>query len=130
MSARIIDGIAIGREIRAGEHGDDAGRGQGGRRIDRTDSGMRMRRTQNGRVSLAGQVDIIEVAAAAGEQPQIFLADNRLTHPELHGTLSVLRESPPYCGWRGVAQGWSGAWSSGGRAKRPHVAGMSPTAPT
>jgi hypothetical protein len=83
-------GDAVGLEIGAGEDGEDAGPGQGGGRVDRLDAGMRVGRAQDGRVGLPGKIDVIEIATAAGEQSQILLADNRLTHPELHGNLSVL----------------------------------------
>src|SRR5262249_10299988 len=64
------------------------------RRVDGADAGMGMGRTQDGRMGLLRQVDVIEIAAATGEQPQIFLADNRLTHSELHGVpLGTVRNS-------------------------------------
>src|SRR5262249_35468076 len=65
--------------------------------------------------------------AAAGEQPQILLADNRLTHTEFHGTFPVLWGRIPYCRQGTAAQDIRGIESSARRAEQPRVAPLSQT---
>ena len=57
-----------------------------GRRVDAADIGMRMRRPQEPGMRLARTVDVIDIAALAGDEPEIFLAAHRRADPrDTHG---------------------------------------------
>src|SRR5947207_1235116 len=62
----------------AGEDGDHAGRGERRGDLDTSDARVRVRRTYEGGIHLAGQVDVVAVAARAGEQARVILAQDRL----------------------------------------------------
>ena len=67
----------VGREIRAGEHGDHA-RHRGGRLgVDALDLGVRMRRAQEHRARFARPADVVGVLALAGDEAEVFLATHR-----------------------------------------------------
>ncbi len=69
----------VGRHIRARQHGDDAGQGQCGRGIDRTDARMGVRTAHERGVALAGFGEVVGVVAAPGDEAEIFLAADRLS---------------------------------------------------
>ena len=52
---------------------------------------MRVRRAQHGRMGLARPHDVVEIAAAAGQEPPVFDASDRLSDAELphRGTLAL-----------------------------------------
>ena len=68
----------------AGEHREHARHGARLRRIDRADARVRVRRAHHGRVGLAGKIEIVAVAAASSDEPQIFLAANRVSDTCVH----------------------------------------------
>ena len=75
--------LHIGR----GEHREHAGRGLGGGGIDRFDLGVRMLRAQHHAIGHAGQLDVVDVAPAAADQPRILEARHALTDCEFtHGS--------------------------------------------
>ena len=51
------------------------------RRIDAAHPGMRVRRAHHDRIGLARQIDIVAIAAAPGQQAQIFAPPDRLPDP-------------------------------------------------
>ena len=66
----------------AGEHGKYAVRRQRRRAIDRLDFGVRMRRAQNGGFERAGaHAQIVDIAAAAGEQRRVLDPRDRAADP-------------------------------------------------
>jgi hypothetical protein len=85
---------AVGLEVATGQHGEHARHAGGAGDVDRPDPGMGVRRAQHGGMRLAGQVDVLEIAAATGEQPQILGAGNRLTNAELHRGCSFWASLP------------------------------------
>ena len=61
------------------------------RGVDRLDLGVRMRRAQHHAVGHAGQLDVVDIAAAALDQPRILEARHALTDCEFtHATTSYL----------------------------------------
>ena len=64
----------VGRDVMAGKDGDHAGRGGGFGEIDGVDRGVRVRRTQEIGVRLARTIDVIDVAALAGDETNVFRA--------------------------------------------------------
>lgn len=69
-----------------GQHGQHARRG--GRRlcVEAGDAGMGVWRAQDMAIGLAGQVDIVGIAPAAGQEAAVFLAADGLAEAELfHG---------------------------------------------
>jgi hypothetical protein len=64
----------VGGEIVAGQHGQHAGLGQRRRRVDSLDRGVRVRRTHEIGVGLSRDIDVVGVAALAGDIANIFLA--------------------------------------------------------
>ena len=68
---------AIRQQIGMGVHRHHARQSARGTRVDAHDAGMGVRRAQNIAAGLARQVEIVAVAAASGDQPQIFLAPRR-----------------------------------------------------
>src|SRR5438132_895911 len=72
-------------DVGAREHREDPGRAQRRRRLDRADPSVRVHRAHDDRVRLAGHVDVVEVAPAAAQEPDIFdpldtLSDTVLAH--------------------------------------------------
>jgi hypothetical protein len=67
----------VAGEVGAGEHGQDAGHLCGGRRVDRVDLGVRVRRAQKMDVRLPGPADVVGILALAGDEAEIFLAAHR-----------------------------------------------------
>ena len=70
-------GHAVGGEIVPGEHAEHTGHRFGGRLVDAGDPGMRERRPGDVGIGLAGTVEIVDVAALAGQKPLVFLAAQR-----------------------------------------------------
>ena len=69
-------------DVGAIEHRDHAGRAPGRRGVDRDDVRMRMRRAQHGSVQRAGSnPEIVDEAAASGQQGRVFDARNRTPDP-------------------------------------------------
>jgi hypothetical protein len=64
----------VGGEIVAGQHGQHAGLGQRRRRVDSLDRGVRVRRAHEIGVGLSRDIDVVGVAALAGDIANIFLA--------------------------------------------------------
>ena len=71
----------IGRQVAPGQHGEHTGRPCCRCRVDRTNERVRMRRSHHHRISLAGEAEIVAVAAFAGQQPEILPAPHRLPDP-------------------------------------------------
>ena len=86
----------VGRDIGAGEHGEHAGRGLGLGGIDALDAGMGVRRHDHDAVALLRQVDVVDIAAAAGDETRVLdpghgLTDAELVHAHLLEIFSLLR---------------------------------------
>jgi hypothetical protein len=75
----------VGRHVGAGQHGEHARHGARRRRVNAGDARMRVRGAHEHRIGLSGQVDVVAVAAAAGEQAPVFLAVQRLADDLRHG---------------------------------------------
>ena len=63
--------VALGHHL-AGEHQPDAGDLPGLRRVDGLDAGVRQRAAQDLHVQHAGQVDVVDVVAAAAHEPGVL----------------------------------------------------------
>src|SRR5215813_7231916 len=61
-------------DVRAGEDGKTAGRGQSGRGIDRLQGRVRVRRAHEYRIGLARAIDVVGILALAGDEALILLA--------------------------------------------------------
>ncbi len=73
----------VGDDIGAGEHREHAlGRPSLGG-VDAFDARMRMRRHDNGRVALVRQLDVVDIAAAAGDEARVLDPGHGLTDAEL-----------------------------------------------
>src|ERR1051325_2958789 len=66
-------------QIGAGQDRENAGRDLGLFGVDRDDAGMRMRRAENVTTQAADRRDIVDIAPASGQQPQILLAPDPLS---------------------------------------------------
>jgi hypothetical protein len=76
----------LGGRIGAGEHAQDTGSRFCRRDIDPADAGMGMRRVHHRRVALMRQVDVVDVAGAAGDEALVLDAAHRLPDSEFeHG---------------------------------------------
>ena len=64
----------VGGIILAGQHREHARRRLGRLGVDRLDRGMGVRRIDEHRIGLARQIDIGDIASAAGEEARILLA--------------------------------------------------------
>ena len=73
----------VGRDIRSGENGEHAGRGLGLGGIDALDAGMGVRRHDHDAMALLRQVDVVDKAAAAGNEAWVLEPGYRLTDAEL-----------------------------------------------
>ena len=74
---------AIARQILAGENANDTRSRYGRRGLDRSDPGMRMRRAQHRQMGLTRPDNVVEIAAASGQEPPVFGASDRLSNAEL-----------------------------------------------
>ena len=72
----------LGRGIGAGQHAEHAGRGLRLRGIDAPDARMRVRRMTSDAVALVRQVDVVDIATAAGEEALVLDPAHRLTDSE------------------------------------------------
>ena len=72
----------LGRGIGPGQHGEDAGRGLRLRGIDAADACVGVRRIDERPVALVRQVDVVDIATAAGEEPLVLHSTHRLTDSE------------------------------------------------
>ena len=68
-----------------GEDGVDAGQGAGRRRVDRDDAGVGVRAAQEGDLEQARQADVVDVAALAGQQARVLLAQDGRPEARLSG---------------------------------------------
>jgi hypothetical protein len=75
----------VGQKIVGGIDRRDAGRGEGGRRVDAGQSRMGVRRAHEQHGQRTGRRGVVGIAAAAGQQPAIFTASERLA--ELYGSI-------------------------------------------
>ena len=75
---------SVGQRILPGEHRKHARHGARLRCIDRADACVGVRRAHHGRVGLAGKIEIVAVSAAPSDEPQIFLAADRVSDTCLH----------------------------------------------
>ena len=73
----------VGCDIGACEHGQHAGCGFGLRGVDLFDPRVSMRRHQHDAVALPRQVDVVDVAAAAGDEAGVLDPGHGLTNAEL-----------------------------------------------
>ena len=79
----------VGDDVGAGEHGEHAVRGLGLRGVDALDAGVGVRRHDEHAVALARQVDVVDIAAAAGDEARVLdprdgLPDAELVQPDVH----------------------------------------------
>ncbi len=65
---------AVGLELLAGQHADDAGHGLRLLDVDLLDLRMRVRAAHEGRMLHAGNHHVVDIAAGAGDEPLVFLA--------------------------------------------------------
>ena len=72
----------VRREVATREHGEDAARATGRRRVDRADGRVRVGGTNHDRVGLMGQVHVVRVAPEPLEQPRILDTAHRLPDAE------------------------------------------------
>src|SRR5579859_5882647 len=78
------------------QHREHAGRRLGRRRLKPADQRMSMRRADENRMGLAGQIEIVAVAAASGDEPQILPPPYRLTDAGLADAWAIrLLVHPP-----------------------------------
>ena len=77
---------SVGQHVATGQHGEHARRAHRRGNVDRPDQRMRVRRADHHRIGLAGHIDVVAVAAASGQQAQIFPAPHRLSDPGAGGT--------------------------------------------
>ena len=97
---------SIGEHVAAGQHCKNARCSHRRSNIDRSNVRVRVQRTEHHRVGLAGHVDVVAVAAASGQQAQIFPAAYRLADPCADGNSET--SYPPR-----LARAWRmGAWRS------------------
>jgi hypothetical protein len=75
----------VGQQILARQHGKHPGRNRGRGGIYGTNERMRVRRADHHRIGLAGEAEIIAVAAFPGQQPEILPAPDRLSDPGVVG---------------------------------------------
>ncbi len=71
-------GVAVGEIVGAGQHRDHAGRRGGGRDVYRLEVGVGLVRAHEGGVGRAGDGDVVGVAPAPGDEPQILEPRDRL----------------------------------------------------
>jgi hypothetical protein len=69
---------AVGGEVGAGQHRHDPRDGERRRRVDAADARVRVRRADEADVKLPVGVDIVAVAAGAGDEARVFLAQDVL----------------------------------------------------
>ena len=70
-------------DVGRGQHAQHAGRGFGRAHVERFDPGVRVLRAHDDAVRHAGQLDVVDVAAAAAQQPRILEPRHALTDCEL-----------------------------------------------
>ena len=87
----------LGVEVGAGEHRDDAGRGLGGRGVERGDPRVREGAAQDGQVQHARQRRCCRSTGAAGDQVLVLLAPARLAdlEPRRRSSTAVTGRPPP-----------------------------------
>ena len=74
------DGLdAVGLKVAAGQDREHARNGQRPRAFDVADARMRVLGTQDRRVGLAGQIDVVDVATLTTQQARVLEAQDRLT---------------------------------------------------
>src|SRR6202050_5022475 len=66
-----------------------AGHGARRRGVDRADQRVGMRRAHRGAIGLARQIEVVAVAAAAGDEARVFLAAYRLSDACVHDVEST-----------------------------------------
>ncbi len=74
----------VGGAILPSQHGMDVRSALGGSGVDAADAGMRVRRVEEDRVGLAGQIDVRNIAGPTGQKPRILLAGDGLSDAEPH----------------------------------------------
>jgi hypothetical protein len=83
----------VGDDVGMGQHREDSGQGAGGGGVDRADQRVRVRRAHHHGTGLARQVDVVAVAAVAGQQAQILPPPYRPPDPCARSRRSVHRAS-------------------------------------
>ncbi len=73
----------VGDDIGAGEHGECARGGLGLRSVHALDAGVGVRRHNDDAVALARQLDVVNIAAAAGDEAGVLDPGHGLTDAEL-----------------------------------------------
>ena len=71
----------VGGEVGGGQHVDRAGRRARRARVDADDAGMGVRRAQHDGIGLPVEDDVVGIAPAPAQEPQVFLPENRLSDP-------------------------------------------------
>src|SRR5262249_35820315 len=78
---------ARGRPLGTGQHQQHAGSRLCRAGIDRADARMRVRRAQDAAVGHIGEVEIVDIAATAADEPRVLETRHRLTQRELAHSL-------------------------------------------
>jgi hypothetical protein len=78
----------VGLDIGSRQHDENAGRRLGRRRVDALDARMSVRRHDQNAVALERHVDVVDIAAAAGDEAGILEPGNRLADTEFSQALS------------------------------------------
>ena len=88
VQPQIMRADLVGDRIRAGEHRDDAGRRERGGGVNLVDCGVRVGRAHEIGVGLARTIDVVDVAAPAGDKTKILFAlDGCADAGRVHATL-------------------------------------------
>ena len=82
----------IGLDIGSGEHGENTGGRLGFRRVDTLDARVSVRRHDQNAVALERHVDVVDKAAAAGDEAGILEPRNRLADTKFGQALSPQNE--------------------------------------
>ena len=83
----------VGGDVGAGQHGEHARRRLRLGGVGARDPGMRVRRHHHNAVGLEGQVDIVDIAAAPGDEARILQPAYRLTNAKFLHHLGLLEMS-------------------------------------
>jgi hypothetical protein len=71
------------QQVLPGEYRDHARHRLSFRRVHATQLGMRIVRTRESGMKLAGQIDVIGIPARAGDEPPVLAPENRLRDTKL-----------------------------------------------
>ena len=98
---RMRNGVqAVRQHVRPGQHREHAGCGARHAGVDRADQRVRMWRAQHDRIGLPGQVQVVAVAPAAGEQAEVLSSANRRPNAGLGGVSDHCTSCTAVACWR------------------------------